>query len=183
MKKTLIAFIAFSLIFGSVAFARENEPNDDRERVPGPSMIHEFKDIIKRGKDLFGHRRSPEQVFVRPEAVVCVKAAIEAKDASLKSAITTQATSMNAAIDVRSTCQKSALDKTTVKEQREANRACLSGFKATVKTNATTMKRMHKEIWTKYKSDLKTCGQLQKASGGSEKIMIEDGQEAAESAS
>ena len=183
MKKTLIALIAFSLILGSVAFARENESNDDRERVPGPSMIHEFKDIVKRGKDLFGHRRNNDQVLVRPEAVACVKTAIDAKDASLKTAISAQATAMNSAIDARSACQKAALDKTTVKEQREANKTCLVTFKASAKAANSDMKKSRLDAWTKYKSDLKTCGQLQKASGGSENIMLEDGQEAAESAS
>ncbi len=175
MKKSIIALVAMSLIFGSIAFARESESNDDREKVPGPSQIREFKDIIKRGKDLFGRRRD-DFVLVRPEAAVCVKAAIEKKDTSLKTAITAHASAMNAAIDARTSCQKTALDKTTVKEQREANKSCLESFKKTNRTNAETTKQSHKAAWTVYKADLKACGQLQSANASSN-IMIEDGQD------
>jgi len=176
MKKSIIALVAVSLIIGSIAFARESEPNDDRERVPGPSQIQEFKDIIKRGKDLFGRRRDNSQVLVRPEAVSCVKTAIEVKDTSLKAAIATSSSTMTAAIDARTTCQKAALDKTTVKEQKEANKACLETFKKTTRTNAEAAKVAHKAAWAKYKADLKVCGQLQSTTGSSS-IMIEDGQD------
>lgn len=176
MKKSIIALVALSLIIGSIALARENEPNDDREKIPGPSQIKEFKDIIKRGKDLFGHRRDNSFILVRPEAAACVKTAIETKDASLKAAITTNSSAMTAAIDARTTCQKAALDKTTVKEQKEANKVCLENFKKTNRSNAETAKAAHKAAWTKYKADLKVCGQLQSTTGSSN-IMIEDGQD------
>jgi hypothetical protein len=176
MKKSIIALVALSLIVGSIALARENEPNDDREKVPGPSQIKEFKDIIKRGKDLFGRRRDNSFVLVRPEAAACVKTAIETKDISLKAAITANSNAMTAAIDARTTCQKAAIDKATAAEQREANRACLDTFKKSVKASAETAKTAHKAAWTKYKADLKVCGQLQSTTGSSN-IMVEDGQD------
>lgn len=175
MKKFIVLLVAFSLVFGAVAFARENESNDDRERIPSPSHIREFKDIIKRGKDLFGHRRDNSQVLVRPEAVTCVKTAIDTKDTAVKTTVTTLSTKTVAAIEARNTCQKAALDKTTVKEQREANRTCLNTFKTSMKTASKEAKTARDTAWRTYKTDLKTCGLLQKRAGGSTNIMIEDG--------
>lgn len=180
MKKLIVLLVAFSLVFGAVAFARENESNDDRERIPSPSSIQEFKDIIKRGKDLFGHRREEGQVLVRPEAVGCVKTAIDTKDTAVKTAVSTLSSKTVAAIEARNTCQKAALDKTTVKEQREANRACLNTFKTTMKTAAKEAKTARDTAWRTYKTDLKTCGQMQKAAGGSTNILIEDGNDSLE---
>ncbi len=174
MKKLIVLLVAFSLVFGAAAFARENESNDDREKIPSPSQMQEFKNIIKKGKDLFGHRRDNSQTLVRPEAVTCVKTAIDTKDTAVKSAVTTLSTKTVAAIEARNTCQKAALDKTTVKEQRDANRTCLNTFKTSMKTASKEAKTARDTAWRTYKTDLKTCGQLQKASG-STNIMIEDG--------
>ena len=58
MKKTIVALIALALLFGSVAsvtLAKENE--QERERISSPSEMKNFKDVIKKGKDLFGIRQ------------------------------------------------------------------------------------------------------------------------------
>lgn len=216
MKKILFAIIALSLIFGSVAMAKEGDKKADKpvtmvevsknqEKITSPSELDHFANIIKRGKELFGMRKTilekishpaetvnfenikklgnalwgmrkvEDQTLVRPEAVTCVKAALDKKDAAIKTGITTGSTNLLALIDTRNTCQKAALDLTTVKEQRDANKLCVDSYKKAMQAGKEAIKTIQQTIWETYKTDLKTCGQLQKAAGGAEEIKLEDG--------
>jgi len=200
MKKTIIALVALSLIFGSLALAKEKE--QERERISSPSEIKNFTDIIKRGKDLFGIRekvlekinsleelgnfeavkkignslwgirRQDNQALVTPEMASCVKNAIDKKDSAIKSGISPVANGLSSLIDTRNTCQKAALDKTTVKEQREANQLCLKNYNKAIQDGKKTIKEAHKKIWDTYKADLKACKLSQE---GSAEIKIDDG--------
>lgn len=189
----------------SIALASDNSQNGNLEKISSPSEIKNFENIVKRGKELFGMkkimlerifslsdlpnfekikkigstlwglRKQADQTFVRPEAVVCVKTALDKKDAALKTGVTTGSTNLLTLIDARNACQKAALDLTTVKEQRDANKLCVDSYKKTMQAGKETIKKAQQTIWEAYKTDLKTCGQLQKAAGGAEDIKLEDG--------
>ena len=60
MKKLLFALVAVSLIAGASlagsAYASNDGNDDGREKISGPSEIRNFRDVVKKGKDLFGTR-------------------------------------------------------------------------------------------------------------------------------
>lgn len=58
MRKLIYALLAVAIIAGgSVSIARANDnDHDGREKISGPSQIRNFRDIVKRGNDLFGFR-------------------------------------------------------------------------------------------------------------------------------
>jgi len=145
------------------------------EKITHPSEIVNFENIKKMGTALWGMRKEDNQTLVRPEAVTCVKAAIDKKDASIKTGIATGATNLTALVDARNVCQKAALDLTTVKEQKDANKLCIETYKKAIESGRETVKKSQATIWKTFKDDLKTCGQLQKAAGGAEEIKLEDG--------
>lgn len=230
MKKTLFILVALSLVFGTIALAKEGENkavkpqaavnaksvpaeksdkmveiSKEQEKITSPAELGNFANIVKRGKDLYGMRKivlekithpsetvnfenikkmgtalwgmrkQDDQTLVRPEAVACVKTALDTKDTALTTGIAAGATNLTALVTARNTCQKAALDKTTIKEQKDANKACIETYKKGIEAGRETVKKAQKEIWETFKKDLKTCGQLQKATGGSEEIKLEDG--------
>jgi len=145
------------------------------ERIASPKDIANFERIVKKGKDLFGVRKAEDQTLVRPEATACVKTALDKKDTALTTGVTAGSEVLITNINARNTCQKAALDKTTVKEQREANRICVETYKKALQAGKETVKKTQATIWEAFKADLKACGQLQKAAGGSGEIKLDDG--------
>ena len=145
------------------------------EKIASPKDIANFERIVKKGKDLFGVRKAEDQTLVRPEATACVKTALDKKDTALTTGVTAGSAVLITAINTRNTCQKVALDKTTVKEQREANKICVETYKKAVQAGRETVKKTQATIWEAFKTDLKACGQLQKAAGGSAEIKLDDG--------
>lgn len=162
------------------------------EKITHPSEIKNYVEIKKIEDSLWGKKKverensengeikktEKKSVFVKPEAVVCVKTAIDQKDTSLKTAISAQNVLALAAIDARNTCQKSALDQTTISEQVQANKDCLEAYRQTVRESLNVLKQSKENGWKTYTEDLKVCAVLQRGTNTTtqEKIMIEDGE-------
>lgn len=168
------------------------------EKISSPSEIKNFVEIRKIDNSLWGIKRDSsgkkeegtqerkleikktdrESVLVKPEAVQCVKTAIDKKDASLKASISAQNVLALAAIDVRNICQKAALDKTTVSEQAQSNKACLETYHQAVWDSLNVLKQSKENGWKTYTEDLKACAVLQREANTTtqEKIIIEDGE-------
>jgi len=176
MKKFIMLLVAFSLVFGSLAFAEGNGSTQGMEKISHPNEIQNFMNIIRKGTALWGHRKNP--VLIQPQTITCVGTAMDTKDTAVKTAMTTYATSFNAAIDARNTCQKAALNQTTAQTQADANKVCLQAFKTSAQTANKALAQARKDAWTKYTADLKVCGQLQTATGttpAQPNIQLQDG--------
>lgn len=149
------------------------------EKISHPNEIKNFEKVQKIGSTLYGVRKGGAQkppVYVTPEALACVKAAIDKKDLAEKSVVTSRGEKVFAAIDARNTCQKAALDKTTAKEQGAANKICAESFKSSMEEINTSMEATKTSNWTTYNADLKSCSALQTTTTTSANtIAIEDG--------
>lgn len=145
------------------------------EKIASPSDISNFQNIIKKGKELYGMRKSNDQSLVRPEATTCVKSALDKKDTALTTGVTNGSATLITIINARNACQKVALDKTTAKEQKEANKICVETYKKAIQVGKEKVKKTQEAIWKTFKADLRVCGQLQKATGDSADIKLDDG--------
>lgn len=176
---------------------------DKLEKISSPEDVKNFDKIVKKGKELYGMRKMimekiknpsevvnfsnvkkigntlwgvPNQTLVRPEAASCVKAALDKRDTALKSGIATGTPNLINIIDKRTACQKAAIDEPSVKEQREANKACVKAYKNSVEQARKAIKDYRDNIWKTLKEDLKACSLLQGGNGNSANdIKIDDG--------
>lgn len=199
MKKLLYAIIALSLLTGSVAAVRANNDGDGREKISSPSEIHNYRDIIKHGNDLFGfriaflekihamaeignfenirkmggslwgYRKISGSAMVTAQQRSCVSAAITKKDTALKRALNSFSSSTSAAIDARTNCQLKAISLASASEQQSANMSCTATYKASAKTNLKTLVNTRNDAWKNYKNEIKTCG------SANAEIKLEDG--------
>ncbi|MCX6793283.1 MAG: hypothetical protein NTY12_04635 [Candidatus Falkowbacteria bacterium] len=80
MKKILFALIAFSLVFGTVAMAKEGEKKADKpvtmvevkkeqEKISSPDDVVNFTNIVKKGKELFGMRKIILEKITHPSEI------------------------------------------------------------------------------------------------------------------
>jgi len=164
------------------------------EKISSPLEISLFDKIKKIGTALWGIRKDEMQkpinnqklVYVTPTAVECVKNAIDKKDTAIKTSTSKHSQAMIAAIDTRNVCQKAALEKTTAKEQFEANKVCANAFQKGTKENNMTIEKERNEAQKTYRTDLKSCSNLQATSTSisanltANEIKIEDGEGATE---
>lgn len=164
------------------------------EKISSPLEISLFNKIKKIGTALWGVRKNEIQkpinnqklVYVTPSAVECVKNAIDKKDTAIKASTSKHSQAIIAAIDTRNACQKAALEKTTAKEQFETNKVCINAFQKGAKENNMTIEKERNEAHKTYRTDLKSCSNLQltststSASLTANEIKIEDGEGAAE---
>jgi len=148
------------------------------EKIPAPSVIKDFTNIVKKGTTLWGVRKVPAYRVVSAAESACVMAAIDKKDQELKDNNTAAATNFNLAITARNTCQKSALASTD--NQKSNLDACLKTFRESSKNIQAETKKNHDNSWKTYRESLKACIQTiatsttsMSASVG--EIMIEDG--------
>jgi len=162
------------------------------EKIVHPSEIKNYVEIRRIENALWGKKKierenienseiiktESKSVFIKPEAVLCVKTAIDQKDTTLKAALSDQNILALAAIDVRNTCQKSALDQATLPEQVQSNKNCLEAYRRTVRESLIQLNQLKDNGWKIYTEDLKTCAFLQRGTNttSQEKILIEDGE-------
>ena len=151
--------------------------NSNLEKISSPADIPLFEKIEKRGNALWGVRKDGGTkyvpVYVTPEAVQCVKDAMDKKDVALKAATTKHDASVLAALDTRNVCQKTALSQITAQTQFDTNKTCVNNFLVGLKEInkiGTDEKGVAKKVFV---ADLKVCTAL--LGSGSQDIMIEDG--------
>ncbi len=69
MKKITIALIALIVVFGAVYSVRAKDGEQERERIASPSEIKNYRDIIRRGKDLLGIRVREIEKILSPDQI------------------------------------------------------------------------------------------------------------------
>jgi hypothetical protein len=152
------------------------------EKISNPGEIKLFEKIQKIGSALWGFRKiaantANTPTLVKPEAIQCVKDAINKKDAAIKTALSSQVQAVLTAIDSRTACQSAALDQTTGQAQADANKVCVATYTKSIKDNNTTLNNSKNDNWKIYKSDLKICsGIVSTSSSSTGDIMINDGE-------
>jgi hypothetical protein len=148
------------------------------EKISNPGEVKLFEKIQKIGSALWGFRKiaTSTPTLIQPEAVQCVKDAINKKDTAIKTALSSQAQTVLAAIDSRTACQSAALDQTTGQAQADANKVCVDAYTKSIKDNNNTLNNSKNDNWKIYKSDLKACSIVSTSSSSTSDIMINDGE-------
>ncbi len=156
------------------------------EKILAPQFIGLYEKIQKIGNSLWGVKRdsddkdevkdSAKYREITAEMRVCVAAAIDVKDASLKDRVTLTGTELNAAISTRGECQKNAI--ASLENQRENLNVCVKNFQIKHKEIVNKAKEAQQAAWKTYQASLKACLPNISASTTAE-IMIEDGGSAA----
>jgi len=192
-------------LFGIRLGTKTSSTEQALEKILTPGDMKFFDKIKKVGTSLFGIRKKTDNktndktdkkqtenkkpILVKPEAIQCVKNAIDKKDASLKTSITTHNQNILAFLDARNVCQKAALDKTTGQEQFEANKICVETHQKSMKESNDALQKARNESQKIYRGDLKACSVLQRVGSATstsdvkanmelnEEIIINDGED------
>lgn len=145
--------------------------NYNLEKIISLDQVKFFEKITKIGNDLFGLRKEGNYILpvMSAELVACVSTAIDVKDSKISENLTKTVTEISSAITARGICQKAALALTS--ERQGAINTCNKNFQKTNKQIQETTSNAQKQIWTIYRSSLKTCA----TNANSTEIKIEDG--------
>ncbi len=173
------------------------------EKIAAPWLLNQYEQIKKVGTALWGLKKeggetgpkatsTPQQnttttpaqlMYVQPENVTCVIAAIKIKDTALATNNASTTAALNAAITTRTTCQEAALlatvtasstASTTVlmNQQKTAMGLCTQAFRESFTAAKEAAKTTHNAIWETYRNALRVC---QPAATTTPALMIEDG--------